>query len=81
MSDEWLDNLLEEIHEAKQASTSRVSRGAKISRATGSLAISKAKQENDPDYKQMKKYLDLYRKHKQKIIKKYGPKVRSQARK
>lgn len=76
----WLDNL-EEIYEAKQASTRRVTRGEKISRAIGSLAISMAKRRNDPDYKQMKKYLDLYRKHKSKIIKKYGPKVRSQARK
>lgn len=76
----WIDEI-EKVQEAKQASTQRVTRGEKISRAIGSLAVSMAKRQNDQDYKQMKKYLELYRKYKSRITRKYGPRVRSKARK
>lgn len=78
-----LDKILEEIHlsEAKRTGVRRDTRQQKVSRAIGSLAVSMAKRKGDPDYKKMKKYLDLYRKHKQKILRKYEARVKGQARK
>lgn len=77
-----LDLIIEScMNEAKTTSQRRITRGEKISRAIGNLAVQQAKKNNDSMYKQYKKYKDLYKKFKAKIVKKYGPKVRSQARK
>lgn len=78
MLDEYFDYLVNQ--EAKKTSRRTVSRDEKIKRVTSNLAIKKAKDENDAMYKQYKKHKDLYKKYQEKIVKKYGPKVRSQAR-
>lgn len=76
--DKYIDELL---NEAKTTSQRKVTRGEKISRAIGNLAIQRAKKENDSLYKLYKKHKDKYKDLKAKLVKKYGPRVRSQARK
>ena len=66
--------------EGKRASRIVISRQTKIQRATGQLATQKAKELGDPLYDKMLKYKDLYRKYKKMIHQKYGPRVRSKAR-
>ena len=76
-----IDPITEQIiNEAKATSVSRVTRQAKISRATGQLASVQARRMNDPLYKKMIYYRDLYRKYKERVHKKYAPRVRSKAR-
>lgn len=77
--DKYIDDLL--LNEAKSTSQRKVTRGEKINRAIGKLAVQKAKDENDSLYDRYSKYRKLYKDAKAKIIKKYGPRVRSQARK
>lgn len=76
-----LENYLDQLNEAKRSGMRKDTRQQKISRAIGSLAVAMAKRKGDPDYKKMQKYLQLYRKHKQKVLRKYETRVRSQARK
>ncbi len=71
----------EDITEAaKRTTRTTVSRQTKIKRATGQLASVAARQRNDPIYKRMTHYRDLYFKYREMIHKKYGPRVRSKAR-
>lgn len=81
--DKLIDKYIDEIflNEAKTTTQRKVTRGEKISRAIGNLSIQRAKKENDSLYKQYKKHKDKYKDLKAKIVKKYGPRVRSQARK
>lgn len=82
MDNNYIDEKIDYIiNEAKTSSQRKITRGEKISRAVGNLSIKMAKQNNDSLYKKYKKHRDLYKDLKAKIIKKYGPKVRSQARK
>lgn len=76
--DDYIDDLF--LNEAKTTSQRRVTRGEKISRAIGSLAVQRAKKQNDSLYQLYKKHKDKYKDYKAKIIKKYGARVRSQAR-
>ena len=70
-----------ELTEApKRTSRTTVSRQTKIKRATGQLASAAARKRNDPLYKRMTHYRDLYFKYRTMIHKKYGPRVRSKAR-
>ena len=76
-----LDKTLLEIHqEAKATSIVRVSRKEKVSRAIGTFAIQMAKEKNDPLYKRYEKFRRKYLDAKERIIKKYAPRVRSKAR-
>lgn len=76
-----LDKTLLEIHlEAKATSIVRVSRKEKVSRAIGTFAIQMAKEKNDPLYKRYEKFRKKYLDAKERIIKKYAPRVRSKAR-
>lgn len=76
-----LKQMGEELTEApKRTSRTTVTRQTKIKRATGQLASATARKRNDPIYKRMVYYRDLYFKYRQMIHKKYGPRVRSQAR-
>lgn len=77
---EILEEYLEELQEAKRTSIARTTRQTKIKRATGQLATIAARKRNDPLYKMMIKYRDLYWKYRDKLRKKYSPRVRSQAR-
>lgn len=82
MSYDNIDRYIDEIlQEAKTSSQRKITRAEKISRAIGNLSVQKAKENNDSLYTKYKKYKDLYKNYKQKIIKKYAPKVRSQAKK
>lgn len=78
-----LDIILEEIQEleeAKKSNMAKITRQAKINRATGQLASIEARKRNDPSYKMMIKYRDLYFKYREMVHKKYSPRVRSKAR-
>ena len=75
-----LEDIGEELSEAKRTSRTTISRQTKIKRATGQLASSAARKRNDPLYQRMVKYRDMYYKYRKMIHKKYGPRVRSKAR-
>jgi hypothetical protein len=72
----YLDNL----EEGKRTSRIVVTRQTKIKRAIGQLASKEAKDKGDPLYDKMIRYRDLFYKYKDMIHKKYGPRVRSKAR-
>jgi len=69
-----------DLNEVKKRSISAISRQAKISRATGSLAASAAKKKNDPLYKKMIFHKKMWKKYKEQVMKKYSARVRAQAR-
>ena len=71
---------LDRLEEGKRTSRMVITRQTKIKRAIGQLASKEAKDRNDPLYKKMIFYRELYFKYKEKIHKKYAPKVRSRAR-
>ena len=57
-----------------------VKQSSKIKRAAGQRANSEAKKRNDPLYQRMTKYKELYYRYREIVHKKYGPRVRSKAR-
>ena len=65
---------------AKRVTRSTSSRKRKIKQATSSMATSMARKKNDPVYKQMVRYRELYFKYRKKIHTKYSPRTRSRAR-
>ncbi len=74
-----LDKLLDE--DAKVTSRGPVvKQTSKIMRAAGQRANSEAKKRNDPLYQRMTKYKELYYRYREMVHKKYGPRVRSKAR-
>jgi hypothetical protein len=76
-----IDPITEQIiNDAKKTSMTKTTRQTKIARATGQLASVQARKMNDPLYKKMIYYRDLYRKYKERVHKKYAPRVRSKAR-
>jgi ribosomal protein S17 len=75
--DDYLENLQEK---AKRTTITRVTRDTKIKKAIGQLAVQLAKQQDDPLYKKMSKYKKKWKKYKEMIQKKYGPRVRVKAR-
>jgi len=75
---EELEDLLSEV--PKRTSRTMVSRDTKILRATGQLSTAQARSRNDPLYKRMIHYRELYYKYRAMIRKKYSPRVRTQAR-
>ncbi len=75
-----LQNYLDNLEEGKRTSRTVVTRATKIKRAIGQLASKEAKESGDPLYDKMIKYRELYFKYRDMIHKKYGPRVRSKAR-
>lgn len=75
-----LDLYLDFLHEGKRTSVTRTTRQTKIKRATGQLASIEARKRNDPLYKKMKKYKQLFYKYRGMVHSKYGPRVRARAR-
>ena len=75
--DSYLDNITEK---AKRTSVTRTTRQAKIKRTTSHLASVEARKKNDSLYKQMKRYCDMCKKYRERVHKKYSPRVRSRAR-
>ena len=80
--DDLLTEELEDLFSEARKRTSRttVSRKTKIKRATGQLSTAVARRKNDPIYKRMIHYRELYYKYRAMIHRKYSPRVRSQAR-
>lgn len=78
---EVLNNYLDYLFEIKKTTITKVTRPTKIKKATGQLATIYARDKNDPQYKKMIYYRDLYYKYRNMLHKKYGPRVRSRARK
>ena len=76
--EEYLDYLEEK---PKRTSRTSISRQTKIKRATGQLASIEARKKNDPGYKKMVYYRELYFKYRNMLHRKYSPRVRSKARK
>lgn len=76
-----LDEITQHIlDEGKRTSRTTIKRTTKIKRATGQLASIAARKRNDPLYQRMVKYRELYHKYRTMLHKKYGPRVRSKAR-
>lgn len=76
-----LDEYLQKIQEAKRRSISTISRQAKISRATGAIATSMARQKNDPLFKRMQFHKKKWQEYKKQLMKKYANRARPRARK
>lgn len=79
------DHLLEELEDIlteapKRTSRTAVSRQTKIKKATGQMASAAARKRNDPLYKRMIHYRELYYKYRAAVHRKYSPRVRSAAR-
>jgi hypothetical protein len=75
-----LQDYLDYINEvSKRTSTTRITRATKIKKATGQLASSTARKQNDPLYKRMIYFRDQYFKYRDQIHRKYTPRVRSRA--
>ncbi len=72
-----VDNILDEI---KTTSSSDITRQSKIKRSAGQMASAQARKHNDPLYKRMIYFKEKYYQFKEKVHKKYGPRVRSKAR-
>lgn len=75
-----IEKYLQKIQEAKRRSISTISRQAKISRATGAMAASVARQKNDPLYKKMIFHKNMWKKYKEQVMKKYSNRVKQKAR-
>ncbi len=75
-----VQDYLDSLEEGKRTSRVVVTRATKIKRAIGQLASKEAKERGDSLYDKMIKYRKLYFKYRDMIHKKYGPKVRSRAR-
>lgn len=75
-----LDDYLDRFLESKRTTITKVTRQTKIKKATGQLASLMGREKNDPLYKRMIYYRDLYFKYREALHKKYGPRVRSKAR-
>ena len=79
-----MDNLKEELDESleegKRTTRTTVTRQTKIARATGQMASAVGRKRNDPLYKKMIYYRELYYKYREALHKKYSPRVRSAAR-
>lgn len=69
------------LNEIKRPSQSRISRQGKINRDIGARSTNAAEKRNDPLYRRMLFFLNKYKEQKKLILKKYGSRVKSQARK
>ena len=77
-----LDALEEEqIYEVLKMSMRRIGRKEKLARLGGSMAARLAKGKNDPDYKKMIKFKNLWKKYKKKVMRKYAVRGKQAARK
>jgi hypothetical protein len=75
-----LDPLTELLlDESKRTSTTRITRATKIKKSVGQLSSASARKANDPLYKRMIYYRELYFKYRDQLHRKYAPRVRSRA--
>jgi hypothetical protein len=68
------------LNEVKKQSVAKISPETKVKRAAGQMASIQARKRNDPLYQRMQKYKDLYFKYRALVHQKYGPNVRSKAK-
>ena len=66
--------------ETKTPSTSVATRQSKINKATGQMSTSQARSRNDPLYKRMIYYRELYYKYRDLVHRKYRPGIKARAR-
>jgi hypothetical protein len=66
--------------EEKKSTNIRVTRQAKIAFYFGAFVILLQKTKNDSIYKRMSYHLELYKKFKRQLLKKYGSRVKQKAR-
>ena len=69
------------LSEIKRTTTSKITRQSKIDRAVGSLSDDEAERKNDPNRDRMLFHLNKYKMYKDRVMKKYSSRVKSQARK
>ena len=78
------DNLSEVEYdrevETKTPTTSTTTRTSKIKKATGQMSTSQARSRNDPLYKRMIYYRELYYKYRDLVHRKYRPGIKARAR-
>ena len=78
------DNLSEVEYdrevETKTPTTSTTTRVSKIKKATGQMSTSQARSRNDPLYKRMIYYRELYYKYRDLVHRKYRPGIKARAR-
>jgi len=79
------DDLIEAVNvdrevETKTPSTSTTTRASKIKKATGQMSTSQARSRNDPLYKRMIYYRELYYKYRDLVHRKYRPGIKARAR-
>jgi hypothetical protein len=70
----------DEINEVLKMSMTRIGRQEKLDRLGGSMAARLAKDKNDSDYKKMIKFKNLWKKYKEKVMRKYGMRGKQAAR-
>jgi len=75
-----LKEMGEDIQEVKIPSKTIVTKQTKIKKAAGQMASNQARENNDPVYKKMIYYRNLYHRYRAMLHKKYGPSVRHKAR-
>lgn len=75
---EELEDLLSEA--PKRTTRTQISRRSKIKKATSQMASAQARKRNDPLYKKMIHYRELYYKFREAVHRKYSARVRSAAR-
>lgn len=66
--------------DTKGTSTSTVTRASKIRKSQSALSTAAARRRNDPLYKKMIYYRELYYKYRALVHRKYGPGTNAQAR-
>jgi len=76
--EQYLDELF--LDERKVSTQTRVTRQAKIARDIGARAVRAGKEKNDSLYKRMTYHLEMYKKFKRQLLKKYGSRVKMKAR-
>lgn len=77
----FIDDVLNYLQESpKRTTRSTITSKTKINKATGLLSSVEARKKNDPLYKRMIYYRDEYYKFRDMIHKKYGPRMRTKAR-
>jgi len=78
--DSYIDSYLEKLSESYSSSSIRRTSANKTSSTTGSIELALARKANDPLYRKMQMYRDLYLTAKTQLKKKYKSKATALAR-
>ncbi len=66
--------------ETKTPTNSTTTRQTKIMKATGQMSTAQARERNDPLYKRMIRYREMYYKYRDLVHRKYRPGIKARAR-